>query len=106
MATAPMNPEMEEPLQPEVAELEETGFEIIIKVDGQGQISVGVEREGEAEVEGEAMGLEAETQFTPASSIREAMQIALDAYRAQGDMSASTVADDSFNAGFESRKPR
>lgn len=82
-------------------------YEICIRVDDEGQISVGVEREGTDQMssqEGAGMGAMAigaegeggDMQYRPAASIKEAMMMAMDIYAADGDANG----DAQFAAGF------
>lgn len=85
------------------------GYEICIKVDGQGAISVGVEQDspemgedGEAGERGmmlEGMGAEGEQEYQPANSIKEALQMALAIFKNSGK--ATSQAEDQ-EAGFQS----
>jgi hypothetical protein len=83
-------------------------YTICIRVDEEGQLSVGVEREGNAQMPanaGAGMGAMAigteggeggEMEFRPAGSIKEAMMMVMDIYAADGDANG----DSQFAAGF------
>lgn len=83
-------------------------YTICILVEG-GQLSVGVERgapaapmaPGPAGMEPEAAGPE----YTPVSSIKEALTRCLDIYRNDGGMGDDAVADAEFDSGFSRREP-
>ena len=93
----------------EGAEPAESGYKICIAVDGAGKISVGVENEGGAAGEpadGSDSGSEDEDAemgaMQPASSIKEALTMALEIYKADGQVPSSS-ADDDFASGFAGR---
>lgn len=71
------------------------GYEICIKVDAQGGISVGREDAREESAEPAMSGEEGE--YTPAGSIKEALQIALTIFKGSGK--APSAAEDE-QAGF------
>lgn len=84
----------------------EGGYKICIAVDGQGQISVGVENEaGEApapspgaeptEDEMSEMG-----GMQPAPNIKAALTMALDIYKSNGTATDTAGNSDQFKAGF------
>lgn len=88
------------------------GYEICIRVGGDGKLSVGVES-GQAEATEAAPGMEpgatpmpeeAGGQYMPVESIKEALTMALDIYRADGQMPGDGgMADAEFDAGYKSR---
>lgn len=97
MATAPVapSPAVDATAVPEAA-AQPVGYEICIRVGGDGALSVGVETgEPAAPVEGEAA---AETAYQPAEDWKAAMRMATEMYQAGG-----TVPDKSDEqAGFDS----
>lgn len=88
------------------------GYEICIRVGGDGKLSVGVES-GQAEAAEAAPGMqpgaasmpeESGGQYQPAESIKEALTMALDIYRADGKLPGDGDQDSAeFDAGFKSR---
>lgn len=68
-------------------------YEICIKVDEAGAISVGV-----LDATENYAGSDAEVQYTPVGSIKEAITTAMDIYQNNGQMLGS--GDDDFNSGF------
>lgn len=84
----------------------ESGYAILIRVDGQGQISVGVENESGGAPE-PAMGAEpAEDEMSemgsmqPAPNIKAALTMALDIYKSNGTATDTAGNSDQFKAGF------
>lgn len=70
---------------------EETGYTLCINVTPDGQLAFGVEREG------------MEPTYKPAESIKEALTMALEAYKADGQAADDAGADAEFNAGYADR---
>lgn len=114
MATRPMTPpaiemaEDEMELEDDMLALEDEtpqGYRIVIEVGGAGDIRVGTEP-----LDIERIPMDDPTSMPdranpasmmkPVSTIREALTEALDMYRAQGDMSGMTAADEAFDDGF------
>lgn len=79
----------------EGGEIEEAGqgFTICIKVGPDGSIMVGTEPYTEE-------GGEDESGLSPVGNIKEAMSVALDIYKNQGQVIDATEGEDEFNAGF------
>lgn len=88
---APMDPMAEEGQMPE----DDGGYTICIKVDATGRISVGVERGSLEEGEYE--------NFTPAKDRKDALTMALEILKADGDESALTGREQmssAFSSGY------
>ena len=75
----------------------QAGYEIVIKVDGDGSVSVGVE-DGE-NGEPDDSGLQA------VSGFKQALQIAGDIYKNHGQMSTMTDNSSAMDAGYSGKKP-
>lgn len=78
-------------------------YEICIRVDDDGKISVGVEKGGE---QGPMMGkggeqgaamMGGEADYKPVESIKDALMTVMDIYSNEGEMGAG---EDEFNAGY------
>lgn len=79
------------------------GYEICIRVDGQGKLAVGVESNAQEAAEANGQ-MEPSAEYTPVESIKEALTMALDIYRADGQMAGDGGQDSAeFEAGFKSR---
>jgi hypothetical protein len=76
-----------------------SGFEICIRCDADGSLSVGVEEDSTPQTEG-LEGDEDKSGYKPAASIREALTMALDIYRSREGKSAEAESDDSFDSAF------
>lgn len=88
---------------PEAAEPVESGYKIIIAVDGQGGLSVGVENESSEPPEGTTPGAEDEGAemgaMKPARNIKDALTQALDIFKNNGE-AAQSSGDADFQSGF------
>lgn len=89
------------------------GYKICIRVGVDDSLSVGVEREGAEAPQDmplgggqpmEMMAAGEEMAYQPAASIKEALTIALDIYRADGQMPDDGGQAD-FDSGYTSRMP-
>lgn len=83
----------------------DTGYEICIKVDGAGKISVGVDMESDEAAQGPGTGApvtptDDDSSYHPVRSIKEAMQVAMDIYKNSGQMVSADAGMDDFNSGF------
>lgn len=99
-------------MQPQ-AEESTGGYEICIRVGADGALSVGVEREGAEAAQAmppgggqpmEMMAAGEEAAYQPAGSIKEALTMALEIYRADGQMPDDGGQAD-FDSGYTSRMP-
>lgn len=102
MATMPPQAPMAQaaPMENEQAEMMEkpaAGYTICVRVAGDGSLSVGTEKES-AEDAAEEYG--AGSGFKPAQDIKEALTMALEIFKADGQAGAD---DAQFDAGFASR---
>lgn len=82
------------------------GYEICIRVDGEGKIAVGVESNDQeaAEANGQA---EPSAEYTPVENIKEGLTLALEIYRADGQMpDDGSQGNADFDSGFTRREPR
>jgi hypothetical protein len=87
------------------APAEDSGYEICIRVDGQGKISVGVETPGQEMAESDAMDGEMEDKgYTPVDSWPEALQIVQDIYKNAGQMDQRSP-DEQLQAGYDKARP-
>lgn len=90
---------------PGAAEPVESGYKIIIAVDGQGKISVGVENEAAPAAPADATGAPVEDEVAemgamkPARDIKDALTQALEIFKNDGE-SAQSSADADFQSGF------
>lgn len=101
MATMPPNIGGQSQMQPPAqvtegadtapAEGADTGYTLCINVTPDGQLAFGVERDG------------AEPTYKPAESIKEALTMALEAYKADGQMGDDGMADQEFDSGYADR---
>ncbi len=87
---------------------QDKGYTICIVVDANGQIAVGVLPGTDADGDGDddtAQGAQGaapdgDHDFAPAKNIKEALTVALDIYRNDGEMSEMTNGEDDMAAGF------
>ncbi len=111
MATAPMTPPgpMEDDLMDsmggEMEEQGEAGYEICIRVEPDGSLSVGVEDDRTPQTEG-LEGDEDKSGYQPARDIKEALTMALDIYRQNGKAQDAGAMQAEFKAGYENPKGR
>lgn len=85
----------------------QNGFTIAIVVDGQGKIAVGVLPGTDADQDGDDDANQAGAQdgdhdFVPAKNIKDALTIALDAFRNGGELGEQGDPDGDLTAGFTS----
>lgn len=89
------------------------GYEICIRVGADGALSVGVEREGAEEAQAmppgggqpmEMMAADEGAAYVPVGSIKEALTMALDIYRAEGQM-PDDGGQAEFDSGYTNRMP-
>jgi len=102
MATAQMMDEQPEYADSEMGEGQDdyaNSYEICIRVEADGSLSVGVEEDSTPQTEG-LEGDEDKSGYKPAASIREALTMALEIYRSREGKSEETESDDSFNSAF------
>lgn len=103
MATAPMMDD-EQPTDFQDSEMDETGeysgWEICIRVDADGKLSVGVEEDSTPQTEG-LEGDEDKSGYKPAENIREALTMALEIYRERMGKAEEETSEDSFNSAFK-----
>ena len=91
----PQDPLQDDPnAQTEQVAPEDAGYEIVIKVSGDGTIKVGVEA-GEQEEAGED-----ESAYQPVSGIKSALQVAMDIFKNAGQMQDAQAGQDSMDAGY------
>lgn len=107
MATAPMTPEapmadpmMGEDMGDEMDQGSEAGFEICIRVEPDGSLSVGVEDDSTPQTEG-LEGDEDKSGYRPADNIRDALTMALDIYREREGKTAEAEGDETFDRAFK-----
>ncbi len=102
MATAPMMMDQ----SPEYAESEMgveddySGYEICIRVDAKGMLSVGVENDSTPQADG-LEGDEDKSGYMPAENIREALTMALDMYRERSGNEGDAESEDVFSSAFK-----
>lgn len=77
---------------------DEGSYEIVIKVSGDGSIKVGVEGTYQGEEN------EDESSFQPVSSIKTALQVAMDIFKNAGQMQDAQAGQDSMDAGYGAPK--
>jgi hypothetical protein len=77
---------------------QDAGYEVVICVKPDGSFRVGVEPASE-----ESGEYEDESKYKPASNVKEALTIALEAIKADGQMPDDGSADADLDAGFKSR---
>lgn len=102
MATTPMM-EDEQPTDfqdSEMGEDEYSGFEICIRCEADGKLSVGVEEDSTPQTEG-LEGDEDKSSYKPAENIREALTMALEIYRERMGKAEEETSEDSFNTAFK-----
>lgn len=101
MATAPMMDEQPDFADSEMGEQDDSysGWEICIRVDADGKLSVGVEEDATPQTEG-LEGDEDKSGYRPAENIREALTMALEIYRDRQGKAEEAESDDSFNSAF------
>lgn len=87
---------------------QDSGYEICIRCDGEGKLSVGVESGAQEAAEGMDGGQapDDDAGYTPAKDIKEALTMALDIYKSQGkanpgDALGKRLASAGFSAGYE-----
>jgi len=78
----------------DTAPAEEAGYTLCINVSPDGKLAFGVEREG------------MEPTYKPAESIKDALTMALEAYKADGQAGDDGMADQEFSAGYTDRMPK
>lgn len=84
----------------------QAGYTICIQVGADGKLSVGVDKEAAAApMPGAGMEMEAEAMaYMPAGSIKEALTVALEIYRNDGQMPDDGGQAD-FDSGYTNRMP-
>lgn len=88
--------------QPDAAQ--DAGYEICIKVAGDGSLSVGVESpQAEAAEVGAMGGADDDSSYKPAANIKEALTMALEIFKADGQVAPEDDGEDQFAQGFKSR---
>ena len=114
MATAPQSPPMADPAmagdeaEPMDSAQEESGelaYEICIRVNKDGTMSVGVESADQEAAEEQASGVEGEPGSQTVDTIKKALTLALEIYKADGQMPQSgDDAQADFESGFTGKK--
>ncbi len=101
MATAPMMEQSPEYAESEMgAEGDYSGYEICIRVDAQGMLSVGIEDDSTPQTEG-LEGDEDKSGYKPAENIRDALTMALDMYRERSGKAEEADSEDAFASSFK-----
>lgn len=95
-------------MDPNAAETASPGYKICIAVDAQGQITVGTEDEdaappaapGAMSAGQPASEDDSDESMQPVANIKDALTMALQIYKSNGQMSAPSDEQDQFKAGF------
>jgi hypothetical protein len=96
-----MQPQDPNAAQPEQGEDGDGGYEICVKVDGSGQISVGVEDEAAEAAEDQGQG-DDDSGYTPVPDIKAAAAMVVEIFK-NGGKAAGTdqmSVEEAFNQGF------